>query len=438
MTWRDELRPASFRGVPFEVVADSGSFGRRVQLHEYPQRDKPWAEDLGRATRTFEVTAFLVGDDYMVRRDALLAALEGPGPGTLIHPWYGELTVNVKELARVAHSRTNGGMCEIVLSFVEAGELTFPTATDSRGAQTLLAADAVNVAAAADFTERFAVDGQPSFVLDSVVADLKGYIAIGNGYLDNVQQVLADPLAALLDLAGLPGKPVTALEEALGLPTDLADAVLGLFNRGRSVLQTVSELFDRDDGDELTLAAMASPASINARNRNAVVALTAMSRAFGAVTVATYGAAGPAVPTVSRRPASVQTQVNRAALATLFQRSALIQAAGMSAAMALPVYDDAVLVRDSITAAIDEASFDAGDDVYIPLQVLRARVHADITARLSQAARLLDYTPREVLPALALVYELYEDVGRELELVERNALRHPGFVPARALKVLSA
>lgn len=44
--WRDRLRDASFRGVPFSVDDDDASFGRRVQLHEYPKRDKPYTEDL--------------------------------------------------------------------------------------------------------------------------------------------------------------------------------------------------------------------------------------------------------------------------------------------------------------------------------------------------------------------------------------------------------
>ena len=161
MTWREELLPASFRGVPFEVEGDSGSFGRRVQVHEYPQRDKPWTEDLGRATRAFEITAFLIGPDYLQQRDDFIAALETEGPGILVHPWYGELTVNVKDLARVTHSRLNGGMCEIALSFVEAGELEFPAAADSLGAQALVAADELAEISILDFAG-ISLDGLPS------------------------------------------------------------------------------------------------------------------------------------------------------------------------------------------------------------------------------------------------------------------------------------
>lgn len=81
-SWRDSLQAASFRGVPFEVMADSVPVGRRVQVHEFVQRDTPYAEDLGRATRPFAVKAFVCGDDCLALRDALLAVLDEPGPGS--------------------------------------------------------------------------------------------------------------------------------------------------------------------------------------------------------------------------------------------------------------------------------------------------------------------------------------------------------------------
>lgn len=58
------LRPASWRGVPFQVDSTDMGAGRRTQLHEYPQRDKPWVEDLGRAAREVAFDGFVTGADY--------------------------------------------------------------------------------------------------------------------------------------------------------------------------------------------------------------------------------------------------------------------------------------------------------------------------------------------------------------------------------------
>ena len=52
-------------------------------------------------------------------------------------------------------------------------------------------------------------------------------------------------------------------------------------------------------------------------------------------------------------------------------------------------------------------------------------------------ARLDTLTPPEVLPALVVSYDYYGDATRDAELVARNRVRHPGFVPALPIKVLT-
>ncbi|QEL49867.1 DNA circularization N-terminal domain-containing protein [Enterobacter sp. LU1] len=88
-SWLFKLQPASFRGVPFKVSGDEGTFGRRATTHEYPLRDVPFTQDMGRKARRYSVSAYLVGNDYMSQRDRLLTALEQGGSATLIHPYYG-------------------------------------------------------------------------------------------------------------------------------------------------------------------------------------------------------------------------------------------------------------------------------------------------------------------------------------------------------------
>lgn len=101
MAWKDRLVEASFRGVPFKVEEESAGTGRRVETHEYPNRDKPYTEDLGKITFRPSITAYVVGDDCFDQRDRLIDALNKPGPGTLVHPTYGELKVCVDGEVRV-------------------------------------------------------------------------------------------------------------------------------------------------------------------------------------------------------------------------------------------------------------------------------------------------------------------------------------------------
>ena len=121
--WRKRLLPASFRGVPFEVESDSSPVGRRTQVHEFVQRDDPVVEDLGRKVRTYKLAAFVIGGDYMAKRDALLAALDEAGAGELMHPWLGRMLVTATD-CELSHSRQEGGMCRFELTFVKDSDLS--------------------------------------------------------------------------------------------------------------------------------------------------------------------------------------------------------------------------------------------------------------------------------------------------------------------------
>lgn len=169
INWRDNLYDASFRGVPFSVESDEGSFGRRVQVHEYPNRDKPYTEDLGRATRRLTINAYLVGDDYAEQRDRLITAIETAGPGTLIHPQFGEMQGCIDGQVTVSHSGTEGRMCRVSFQFVESGELSFPVA----GAATARKLEESSVfldELIEDMFGDFDLAGIPDFIQNDVIA----------------------------------------------------------------------------------------------------------------------------------------------------------------------------------------------------------------------------------------------------------------------------
>lgn len=399
MAWQDRLQKASFRGVEFQVESDDAAFGRRVQLHEYPTRDKPYAEDMGRKAREIGITAFLVGPEYMAARDRLLAAVEESGPGTLVHPWYGQLTVVVKDDGcRVTHSRDEGGLCRIQLAFVEAGELAFPAASASTGTQTLLAADGLQELSIEEFGNDFSIDGFPAWVgadaastAETMLSDLESALSTG---------VLANPVGTLID----------EIDTLLATPTSYAQRVFGLFAKAAAIVQTTSNFADFS--------------TLN------------FARAFSAVR--SYSLFGKSTRPSGLTPARAKLYDNRDALSALTRRAVLVQAAGMTASMPLPVYEDAAALRRELLAALDDEAAQSSDTAYAQLMTVRASVHSDMTVQLRDAARLRDMRPREISPALVLAYDLYEDPGREAEIISRNRIRHPGFVPVEPLKVLSA
>jgi prophage DNA circulation protein len=106
------------------------TIGRRGTLHQFPFKDVPFAEDVGRQARTFTISAFVDGDDYIAKRDALIQALENLStPGTLVLPTLGSIRVKPTASNTVSYSNRLGGIEIFQLQFEESGLNEFPQAT---------------------------------------------------------------------------------------------------------------------------------------------------------------------------------------------------------------------------------------------------------------------------------------------------------------------
>ena len=201
MAWRDNLREASFRRVPFMVEGSELSAGRRLARHEYPQRDEPWMEDMGRKAREFKIKAFIIGPDYMSRRDALLAALEAPGAGQFVHPWYGTLTVTVMDVD-LTESTDDGGRANFVLSFIEAGIDQEPKSAPDTEAALMAQAEETDEAIIQDFAESFSIEKQPGFVMDDARLAITQATAAVGGALANIDELMRTSAALGVAIMG--------------------------------------------------------------------------------------------------------------------------------------------------------------------------------------------------------------------------------------------
>jgi hypothetical protein len=124
-SWKDNLRRASFRSIPFLTESYGGEHGRRWADHEYPGRDVPYAEDMGRSQRVWRFTGYLIGDNYPMMRSLLVAACELPGPGPLVHPTIGAVQVVCRKIEH-NEERDRGRYVSLQFEFAEAGQLLNP------------------------------------------------------------------------------------------------------------------------------------------------------------------------------------------------------------------------------------------------------------------------------------------------------------------------
>jgi prophage DNA circulation protein len=117
-TWLNFLQPASWRGVGFTVLQSEVTRGRSTALHTYPQGDNVWVEDLGRGTRSYTFRGYLVGDDCYIQEKTMLSAVEVSGPGTLVHPSLGAISVNLMSFTS-RQSVERGRVVDIEFAFIE-------------------------------------------------------------------------------------------------------------------------------------------------------------------------------------------------------------------------------------------------------------------------------------------------------------------------------
>jgi prophage DNA circulation protein len=400
MSWRDNLRKASFRGVEFHFEDSSLDAGRRQQIHVYPGRDIPYAEDLGRKAREFALTGYVIGDDYIVRRDAILAAIEKKGSGALVHPYWGERNVVVTQ-CKILETRAEGRMARLDFTFIEAGENRFPDASTATAA--LAASEADSLLSGIDdfFDTSFAVSGFPQFVEEAAVATSTTLVT---GLLKEAEKYVKAATAAadlirggdsmLLDLTGLVRNPP-------GLASDL----IALFGNVTSAVSSATDRF----------------------------------HLFG--DIARLPAAIPFEPRLT--PSGIRRDDNRNALGNFFLDSSLAEMVRATSERQFASYDEAVAARESLDAQLSTAIRDAADagndDRWLALRTLRTAAIADITTRSGQLARVVTRILPATRPALVEAYDLYDDAARDADIVARNSIRHPGFLPSGIpLEVLAA
>ena len=410
-TWRDQLQPASFRGVPFEVESDSSPAGRKTQTHEFVQRDQPFVEDLGRKTREFKLVGFVGGADCFQKRDALLAALDKAGPGELVHPWLGKLTVTAGDGCEYSHERSEGGLVRFSLVFIEAGEKGFPVGTPNTGRQLLKAKTGLLDVAKDKFGQAMAgVNAGRAKVTALQGALLAPYNA--------AQMYFGEAMRAVGGVTGFVDKLVATPAGFVGLFSSLngsVGSVGGSFSGFASALQSLL-------GKSQSAKSLSSGYAYAGDSTTGQVAQAGQRLVRDAllVQIADEAAAVPVLPAPPPLPAvpSLDQQV-----AQPVERAEV------------PVVDDVLNVRAAVNEAFWAAALDADHEQFEQLEAVRKAVYRHLTAVAAAGVRLVEVTPRSTEPALVLAYRRFGDASRAGEIVTRNRIRHPGFVPPAPLQV---
>lgn len=431
----DQLKPASFRGVPFGVDSAGGQAGRRNADHEYPFRDVGWVEDLGRSQRRFQIVGFVNGDDVIAQRQKMFDAVEAPGDGQLVHPTLGRIQVSLMNFDW-EETKERGRTIVYRFQFVRQGQRLYPSSTVTGTAAVGAAATLLGSSSAAAFVAKTLT------VLLNGAAVINQAAQQASAWSEQALQIGNDATSLIKLAVSLPGQ----FGRLLGLASGVAVGQVVPANANLTVSGLVSTAaVSRAAIGAACIELVTTASQIGANNTQpftdaaqalATAILTASSTPGDALRgLALLADFGPAVG------AAGDELVVQGACADLFRRVAVSAMATAGSNYQPQSTSDAAAVRTQVLDAIDSEITIAGDqfedDVYTSFRALRAQVVQDLNTRGAQLPTLITVQVASSLPALVLAQRLYRDATRADELVSRADPVHPAFMP-RTFSALNA
>lgn len=422
----ESLAPASYRGVKFAVLTSKGAFGRRNVVHEYPFRDTPWIEDLGRGTRRITVQGFLLEGDAKLgggtlqsQINRLITACETYGEGKLIHPQLGELAVGLLSPVEIETRWDKGRAAFVTFVFIENGLRLFPAIVSSPEKTTAAAASATGAA-----TKTFGEKALAALEKGAMAASAAINEAL---YWTNKADKLVNNATNIFNLAKTLTNQVITAVDAL-TPKSRPVVMRSTVAAASTQLNTAATAMSANTVDAFSAAAVTVVDAI----ADSAVSQDDASRILAGLADLPSPAAALSDAPGSQAVADMAAVSNR-----MFRRLAVIALARSTASYQPVSHDDAFALRDRVTALLDIEIAAAGDlhedDVFLSLRNLRSAVYQDLTERGASLAPLREVKTGRPMPAPVLALRLYRDTGRADELIAMAAPIHPAFMPVSFL-----
>lgn len=429
MSWRDEKQEASFRGVPFFCETDEQPVGQRSQVNEYPLRNMPSVQFLGKKAMRITMSAWVAGADFLEKRDALLDALEVPEPGELVHPWFGRMMASAVD-ASVSHSRKELGMSRFNLVFVREEDSETAPSIQQNIAATL---GAELQATDATFIDRFS---ELISSIDTLAIRADAIIGPITEIMSVVSEIYGD-LTAIID-SGL-----STVDEIISAPSRFAQALL-------SFVRSASEDFN---GFYSSISGMATIGGIDLRLRSidsikrVPMPISQGSYQFVAATkqlverAILIDAIGGAAkfPSVGTQPSQLRKRTPTVSVnATAQAESVAVESFAYDTLgveyVPVPVADDIWRLRTNIGETVWSAMTNSVGEDYEALSSVRGLALRHLSRVARGSSSIIEVDNPVPQPALVLSYRLFGDARRAAEIISRNKIAHPGFVPAKTIQ----
>lgn len=424
MSWLDQLQPASWRGVRFEVDTVEVKGGDNVVLREYPFADLPAVFRMGAAAETIRFSAYVIGSDYQTRREQLRQVLTGEG--VLVHPTAGAMRAFVAGTYTMTEAPLREGtVVKFDVSFVRAEVRAYPAAKASTQAQATQAAEKAKAASVDQFAAEFSLAGAPAWVQERVIdrlggltegvwAQTKGVTAGLGSFTDNAVGAFQVLRGGLLDLVKTPAGLAGGVRDLFALPDELANGSAALFQSAFQSIFGLGSRVKKNDFEVVQQPAAGKPAM------------------YGLGSADDLDMDTGARAQLARLNGAADRLVNSLALAAWVQAVAAEDLAGHEVVLAQRrwLYESCTgLLQDASTsaAALSKPASNWHDAI---LSMLTEALN-DLVRRGANRARLSAYVPRVCMSIWQLSYLLYGTADWADELMANNPhIQHPLLVPA--------
>jgi prophage DNA circulation protein len=402
MAWEDNMLPASLDSVEFLYDEIQKHGGRRKEVHEFPGRDEPHVEDMGRMAHRWSVRAFLIGEDYAVTRDKLEKRLESGDKHVFVHPYQGSKIVELDGKFTLTERDDKGRYCEFEFTLVEAGR-ALPTQVRATPAKIAFVA----TEGMTNLSEKTKL----SFVgaIGTVFNSLANGFGRGASALRKVNGKIAGSLNTVDNVTDAINEFESELLTLMNTPRAVMNAFVALFTSTKNLMKDfVPEPRDIDvEGFEPDVVA---------------VTLVYLADLFA------FESEADAIPTPTEQ--SDIEEEGHEVISDTTKAAALISATDTLASLELESANQAEEIQQSLVDKFEILlNVDFDDAVIENLMALKALAVEHFTNAIIQLPRLRKITPLATVAALPLAYELYGDAEMERDIVKRNRIRHPAFIP---------
>lgn len=390
-----ETQSASYKGVDFLMLTAKTSGGRKDALFEFPNSNKQTVEDLGLKVRTHSMTAVIPHDDYYVKRDRLLAALEEGGVGPLEHPTFGKIE-NVAARTFVLNERISElGRAEVQIVFAISDDLGIPQKAVNSVSEVDSANETVSEECALDIEEDFAVD-----------TGFAGNFQAAQELLSDVASTISDAVATVTQVSDKINQFSSQINQFTGqinqliaLPAQLSSSVTNLFS-------TVNGLFSTFESAYIVYSEM-------------------------------FGFGDDAIPVVQTTAGLTQRAKNNDVITQFMQTSSLGYAYLNAIQIEFQTTDDIDIINALLDAQYEKifANTDFSEDVRRAVTDVRTVANQLFDEKRTNTRKVIEvYTHR--MPMSEIAYQYYGSTDLTDTLLELNNINNGAFVDG-TIKILT-